>query len=64
LPFYLTADTGLLELEYRPAEAVAASRALAFELAELSGYEFAPWDGSPDAEPGRCRRHRPRIGFP
>jgi hypothetical protein len=50
--FYLTADAGLLELNYHPAGAVAAGRELATKLAELLGYEFAPWDGSTDAEPG------------
>src|SRR5262245_38621961 len=49
--FYLTADAGCLELNYRPA-AVAAGRVLAAKLAGLLGYEFSPWEGSPDAEPG------------
>ena len=47
--FYLTADAGCLELNYRPAAAVAAGRVLAAKLAELLGYEFSPWDGSPIA---------------
>ena len=50
--FYLTGDAGLLELHYEPAGAVPACRALAGKLAGLLGYEFSPWDGSPDAEPG------------
>jgi hypothetical protein len=50
--FYLTADAGILELYYEPAAAVPACRALAVKLAGLLGYEFAPWEGSDDAEPG------------
>ena len=50
--FYMTADAGVLELHYEPPGAVPACRALAGKLAEVLGYEFAPWEGDEDAEPG------------
>jgi hypothetical protein len=48
--FYMTPDTSGFELCYQPSGAEAACRALALKLAEVLGYEFSPWDGSPDAE--------------
>jgi hypothetical protein len=53
--FYMTPDTSGFELHYEPPGAEAACRELARKLAEVLGYEFSLWDGSPDAEPGRCR---------
>lgn len=40
--FYLTRDTGLLELRYDPADAWPAGRELGVKLATLLGYEFVP----------------------
>jgi hypothetical protein len=50
--FYMTPDTGLLELGYQPPSAVAEGRALAAKLAGLLGYEFVPWEADEHAEPG------------
>lgn len=44
LRFYMTPDTGCLELNYHPATGREAGRALAVKLAGLLGYEFAPRD--------------------
>ena len=50
LRFYMTADTGVIELNYHPAEAIVAGRALAVKLAELLGYEFAAWEDEDNSE--------------
>lgn len=49
--FDMTADTGGIQLCYEPPGAEQACRSLALKLAEVLGYEFLPWDSSPDGLP-------------
>ncbi|MBN9522978.1 hypothetical protein J0H58_31445 [bacterium] len=49
--FYMTPDTGCLDLHYEPPGAEVACRQLALKLADVLGYEFATDE---PAEPPRC----------
>jgi hypothetical protein len=49
--FYMTPDTGILELHYEPAHALPACRMLAGKLAAVLGYALTRWEDDDLAKP-------------